>query len=743
MRRYVEWRFPLKRTHTGIALGNARTGLLAWGEGSSLRITVGRADLWDHRGGMADWTDAQSFKNIRARLEADDEKGLRKIFACATEKEPGQPERPSIIPVGRFDFELGKGSELKSARLDLKKACAEIRCLSKGAGKTIKLSLAMDSETALLEFPAGMKAEMTRVPVWKTLKEELSKISFKPARLFETKGLSGWVQELPADPAVCAVCKSDGGLVWLANARGGSAEDAKEACVKLAEEAAKAGPAKFRAGVERWWRAYWKGVPEVKLDNPKLEELYFYGLYKFAGLTNPSGAPATLQGPWIEEYQLPPWSSDYHFNINVQMCYWPAYKANKLGHLKPMFEMVWSWRERLKANAKAFVGIDDGYMLPHAVDDRCVCMGSFWTGTVDHACAAWIAQMMFSYFKYTLDREFLNATAFPFMKGVLRVYEEMMERDGGKYSLPLSVSPEYRGDAMDAWGHDASFQLAAVHRLCEDLLEAAKALDEKPSKSWSAILKGLPKATLIGGDGSERIALWKGADLEESHRHHSHMASICPFDSIDIHSEEWRRTVDRTIRHWTKMGMGLWSGWCMPWASMIHSRLGNGAMAELILEIWEKAFVNEGHGTLHDCNVYGLSLMGAPSFLGPSGRKEVMQMDAGMGAVTAIQDMLLHSRRGVQRVMEGVPPSWQECSFKGMPCEGGFKIGALRKEGRLVEIDVESPFGGGLLLANPWGESKALAVLSDGTRRELSGETLRLELPKGLSACIKELQAVD
>jgi len=36
---------------------------------------------------------------------------------------------------------------------------------------------------------------------------------------------------------------------------------------------------------------------------------------------------------------------------------------------------------------------------------------------------------------------------------------------GKRLSLPVSVSPEYNGSGMNAWGRDASFQLAAFHFL--------------------------------------------------------------------------------------------------------------------------------------------------------------------------------------------------------------------------------------------------------------------------------------
>ncbi len=53
MNRTYEWNFPLPRTHTGMLQGNGTFGTMIWGAGSVLCITIGRADFWDHRGGMS------------------------------------------------------------------------------------------------------------------------------------------------------------------------------------------------------------------------------------------------------------------------------------------------------------------------------------------------------------------------------------------------------------------------------------------------------------------------------------------------------------------------------------------------------------------------------------------------------------------------------------------------------------------------------------------------------------------
>ena len=163
-------------------------------------------------------------------------------------------------------------------------------------------------------------------------------------------------------------------------------------------------------------------------------------------------------------------------------------------NLKPVFKMLTDWLPRLRQYAKHFVGIDDGIMLPHAVDDRGTCMGGFWTGCIDHACAAWMVQMMYDYCDYFNDEAYLRETVFDFMKGVMRVFEEMITRkEDGSLELTVSSSPEYRGCAMDAWGANSSFQLAAIHRLAENLIAAARILNEKCDPFWQEVLEKLRK----------------------------------------------------------------------------------------------------------------------------------------------------------------------------------------------------------------------------------------------------------
>ena len=55
--------------------------------------------------------------------------------------------------------------------------------------------------------------------------------------------------------------------------------------------------------------------------------------------SQPGNLPANLQGLW--NYRLiPPWDSDYHNNINIQMCYWGVLPSNLAECYDPLVRCV-------------------------------------------------------------------------------------------------------------------------------------------------------------------------------------------------------------------------------------------------------------------------------------------------------------------------------------------------------------------------------------------------------------------
>jgi hypothetical protein len=327
----------------------------------------------------------------------------------------------------------------------------------------------------------------------------------------------------------------------------------------------------------------------------------------------------------------------------------------------------------------------------------------------------------------------------------MRVYEAMLEKEGEQYVLPVSVSPEYRGSAMDAWGRNASFQIGCIHWLVEALEHTAQVLGEASDPQWAAIRKGLPRACVEGAAGREMIMLWEGTPLEESHRHHSHWAGLYPWDVIDLEDPAWKRIVGRTYDWWNRQGMGQWSGWCVPWAAMLHARVGSPELAEALLEYWERIYTNEGHGTLHDANVFKRNVQTMAKrppevpYTGGGARGEVMQIEAGMAAAAAVLDGLVQVRRGVHYLFAGAPGWWRRASFKGIRTEGGFLVSGQLRDGQVPEVQVRATRAGVFRMRWTGGETvrcgdKEVAVVDGVVSVEMGqGEVVRLSSSKGAS----------
>lgn len=76
-------------------------------------------------------------------------------------------------------------------------------------------------------------------------------------------------------------------------------------------------------------------------DDPYLDSLLFdYGRYLFISSARANALPTNLLGKWSEKPE-PPWSADYHANINLQMNYWFADQVG-LGSLQ---DGLWDYVE--------------------------------------------------------------------------------------------------------------------------------------------------------------------------------------------------------------------------------------------------------------------------------------------------------------------------------------------------------------------------------------------------------------
>ena len=659
----IEWRFPrLGNCHEGMPFSDGVSGILVWGGESELRLTVGRADLWDHRGGYP-WTEAQNYTNIVALWRTGEKEKLLGLFSKTTPK--GEPRNPYMLPLGRIIVRMTNGVTIVRGELDPFTGLGKIFLSD---GKVIGLAMSKKFCVFAMDMSAvaGFSVETMHCLDYPMARRALEPLGFKPAKKRRGSGSGGFTWELPCDESVSLDWTSAAGTLTVTTHRG-----------KSGAETPRANFEEVKSATVAQWAAFWKDGARVRVPDPVLQRIFDYGMYRFGAMTDPDGIPAGLQGPWLEDDRLVPWNGDYHFNINVQECYSPAFRGGHLENLMPLFRMILSWKPRLRENAKLFCGIENGYVMPHSVDDRGVCIGGFWTGTIDHASAAWMASYMFRYVKYSRDIGFLRESVYDFMKGVMNVYLAMMEERDGLLSIPLGPSPEWMGDDFRrAVGRNPSFQLAACHRLAQDLMAAAELLGETADRRWKDVERRLPafsRVTDFSGDSAvwgneikDGIAIFEGVNLHESHRHHSHMAGIYPFDTICRRKGENREMLDATYANWVLRGTGLWTGWCVPWASILHVDAGHATVAVEMLHAWDSYFCDEGHGSHHNAVWDG--------FTNFRHGRDVMQMDGQCAAVTAILEMLVHEIDGEPHYFRGCPESWRSVSFENVALSNGRRI---------------------------------------------------------------------
>ena len=673
----VTWDFPrLGNCHEGLAFSDGVTGVLVWGGGDELRLTVGRADLWDHRGGYP-WTAEQSYTNIVALWKAGEKDRLLGLFRNEPPANWGGRYNPYMLPLGGVVMKLGGNATLARGELD---PFTGLGRLFLSDGKAIELAMSRRSRAFALRFPEGVAFEPRSVPAtdFDVYGKSLKPRGFEKAVVLDGKvpDCGGFRWKLPADEPVWLTWGRKGRECVVKTGRGDRV--VAEGAERFAEVAAES---------STQWTAFWARGARVRVPDPVLQRIFDYGMYRFGAMTDPDGVPAGLQGPWLEDDRLVPWNGDYHFNINVQECYSPAFRGGHFGHLTPLFRMILSWRPRLRDNARKFCGIEDGYVMPHSVDDRGVCIGGFWTGTIDHASTAWMASYMFRYVKYAKDVKFLRESAYDFMRGAMNVYLAMLEEKDGTLAIPLAPSPEWMGaDFKRAVGRNPSFQLAACHRLARDLIAASEMLGEKPDPRWLDVEKRLPAfarvtessgdAAVWGNSVNDGIAIFEGVNLHESHRHHSHMAGIYPFDTIDRGTAENRAVLDATYGNWVLRGTGLWTGWCVPWASVLHTDAGNAPAAVQMLRAWDAHFCDEGHGSHHNAVWDGFT-----NFRHGRG---VMQMDGACAAVTAVLELLAHERDGKVEFFRGCPAEWKDVSFENLALSDGTRVNGRRENGKVV-----------------------------------------------------------
>jgi hypothetical protein len=268
------------------------------------------------------------------------------------------------------------------------------------------------------------------------------------------------------------------------------------------------------------------------------------------------------------------------------------------------------------------------------------------------------------------------------------------KRDDGSLVIKAMTSPEYHESSMAAYGDNPSIHTASVHFLIRALKETIETLgiDEPRLKEWEEIEKNLPFSIT---DGEDKICIFENQPLDQSHRHHSHLMAIHPYDLLDFESnEKHKNIVEKSIRQWLEFGFCKWTGWSFPWASIILTRVGYPKLAHQMLSIYKRFYLGSDNAMRY--------LADEPVCLfNPEVR--YMQIEAGMASVAAVLEMCVYTSGGILHIFEGCPDYMKDITFGGILAEGGFIIDGVKEKGKIKEIKITATFDSPLNLALPEG----------------------------------------
>jgi hypothetical protein len=103
-----------------------------------------------------------------------------------------------------------------------------------------------------------------------------------------------------------------------------------------------------------------------------------------------------------------------------------------------------------------------------------------------------------------------------------------------------------------------------------------------------------------------------------------------------------------------------------------------------------------------------------------------------LSGAKSLQDMLLTSWGSKIRVFPGVPSAWKDITFDRLRTEGAFLVSAVRKDGKVCFIRVESLAGEPCRLVTDMADPKGAGV----TVKKTGEKDYELDLKKGQSVIL-------
>ena len=404
---------------------------------------------------------------------------------------------------------------------------------------------------------------------------------------------------------------------------------------------------------------------------PSMPLLYFeYGRYLM--VSGSSGElPLNLQGKWNEDLS-PAWQSDYHLDINLEMCYWFVETLGMDHAAGTLFNLIEKYVPYGRVMARNLYGCRGfNFTIQTDVWGRVTPESSGWA--VWLGAAPWLGQHLFRHWRYTKDKDFLKERCYPYLKECAAFYEDYLVEQGAELWVLPSQSPENRFAGTGDWpvsiGINSAMDIELIMELLQSAIECAEMLGVDADKvtQWQGILTRLPTLTV---DSRGRLNEWdiERVEVEPGHRHLSHIYGLYPSQLFEPGSPEWVAS-EKSLDARLACGGGH-TGWSRSWVACLMARLGRGE------EAW-KHFIH----LIGDFATITLLDLHPP---------KIFQIDGNMGGTACVCEMLLQSRRGELKLLPALPEAWPCGRVENFRAQDGVKASFAWDNGRLTECVLEA-----------------------------------------------------
>jgi hypothetical protein len=115
------------------------------------------------------------------------------------------------------------------------------------------------------------------------------------------------------------------------------------------------------------------------------------------------------------------------------------------------------------------------------------------------------------------------------------------------------------------------------------------------------------------------------------------------------------------------------------------------------------------------------------------------QIDANLGAMAGVAEMLLQSHEGVIKILPALPMAWKTGSFQGLVARGNFVVSCEWSEGKSTTISIHSKSGGTCRMASPGiGSSVVKGGKGNAVKATGEGNLIQFETTAGETYFIKQ-----